>query len=141
MIRTREFAIAFAAVAMLAAPATAQDTPTDPPATAGATEKADQDKAAEAIESWKKGRPQTIQYLRAQDKRGLNVFETTKDPGVEFTGFKIDFFEYGIKRAEQLEKPLVPQQQKYEIELRRRGDDAQSRRVKARASPLSAMSR
>ena len=38
-----------------------------------------------------------------------------------------------IKRVEQLEKPLVPQQQKYEIELRRRGDDAQSRRVKARA--------
>ena len=27
----------------------------------------------------------------AQDQRGLNVFETTKDPGVEFTGFKLDF--------------------------------------------------
>jgi hypothetical protein len=33
----------------------------------------------EANASWKKGRPITIQYLRAQDKRGINVFETTKD--------------------------------------------------------------
>jgi hypothetical protein len=47
--------------------------------------------AAAAESSWKNGRPATIQYLRAQDKRGINVFETTKDPGVEFTGFKFDF--------------------------------------------------
>ena len=47
--------------------------------------------AAAAESSWKKGRPITIQYFRAQDKRGINVFETTKDPGVEFTGFKFDF--------------------------------------------------
>jgi hypothetical protein len=48
--------------------------------------------AAPAAESsWKKGRPITIQYYRAQDKRGINVFETTKDPGVKFTGFKFDF--------------------------------------------------
>jgi hypothetical protein len=32
-----------------------------------------------------------IQYLRAADQRGLNVFETSKDPGVEYTGFKMDF--------------------------------------------------
>ena len=32
-----------------------------------------------------------MQYYRPQDKRGLNVFETTKDPGAEFTGFKLDF--------------------------------------------------
>ena len=32
-----------------------------------------------------------MQYFRPQDKRGINVFETTKDPGVEFTGFKLDF--------------------------------------------------
>ena len=47
--------------------------------------------AAAAESSWKKGRPITMQYFRAQDKRGINVFETTKDPGVEFTGFKLDF--------------------------------------------------
>src|SRR6185295_5848970 len=47
--------------------------------------------AAAAESSWKKGRPITMQYFRAQDRRGINVFETTKDPGVEFTGFKLDF--------------------------------------------------
>ena len=36
-------------------------------------------------------RPATIQYLRPQDQRGMNVFETTKVPGVEYTGFKVDF--------------------------------------------------
>jgi hypothetical protein len=32
-----------------------------------------------------------MQYFRPLDKRGINVFETTKEPGVEFTGFKLDF--------------------------------------------------
>jgi hypothetical protein len=59
-------------------------TPVDDSATAAAAE-------AAAESSWKKGRPTTIQYLRAQDRRGINVFETTKDPGVEFTGFRFDF--------------------------------------------------
>lgn len=31
----------------------------------------------------------TIQYLRAQDKRGMNVFETTKAPGVAYDGFQL----------------------------------------------------
>src|SRR5918993_1438136 len=94
MKRTLQFLIVLAA---LPARAAEKDPPGAPPATAGAADKADkadkaeQDKVSAAIESWKKGRPQTIQYLRAQDKRGLNVFETTKDPGVEFTGFRIDF--------------------------------------------------
>jgi hypothetical protein len=48
------------------------------------------DAAAAAESSWKKGRPITMQYYRPQDKRGINTFETTKDPGVEFTGFKLD---------------------------------------------------
>jgi hypothetical protein len=33
----------------------------------------------------------TIQHLRPQDKRGINMFETPKDAGVQFTGFKLDF--------------------------------------------------
>jgi hypothetical protein len=33
--------------------------------------------------------PVTIQYLRAQDKRGMNVFETPKVAGVEYTGFRM----------------------------------------------------
>ena len=54
--------------------------PVDPPAG-----------AAEADVNWLKGRPQTIQYYRQLDQRGINVFETTKDPGVEYTGFKLDW--------------------------------------------------
>ena len=33
--------------------------------------------------------PLTIQYLRAQDARGINVFEAPKEAGVEYTGFKL----------------------------------------------------
>jgi hypothetical protein len=98
MTRTLHFATALAAVLALAAPAAAQDTPNVAATSGGtsvatdpkpATEQEEKDKAVK--DSWTKGRPQTIQYLRAQDKRGLNVFETTKEPGVEFTGFKLDF--------------------------------------------------
>ena len=31
------------------------------------------------------------QYLRPQDQRGINVFETTKDPGTPYGGFQISF--------------------------------------------------
>src|SRR5689334_14014944 len=37
------------------------------------------------------GRPITIQYLRPQDQRGINMFETTKEPGVDYKGFRVDF--------------------------------------------------
>jgi hypothetical protein len=33
----------------------------------------------------------TIQHLRPQDKRGINVFEAPKDDAVPFLGFKLDF--------------------------------------------------
>ena len=46
------------------------------------------------------GRTLNIQYARAQDQRGLNTFETTKEPGVEYTGFKLDF---GASFASQLQ--------------------------------------
>ena len=38
-----------------------------------------------------KGRPIVMQHIRPQDQRGLNMFETPKEPGVEYTGFKMDF--------------------------------------------------
>jgi hypothetical protein len=60
-------------------------TPVTPADTAEAAAK----QAAE--DSWKKGRPIAMQYFRPADKRGINVFETSKDPGVEFTGVKLDF--------------------------------------------------
>jgi hypothetical protein len=78
--------IAETAAPVTATPAAPKATVADPAADAAATAA-----AAAAESSWKKGRPATIQYLRAQDRRGINVFETTKDPGVEFKGFKMDF--------------------------------------------------
>jgi hypothetical protein len=70
-------------------PAAAPAAPaTDPPA-APLTKEEEAAKAAE--NSWKKGRTITMQYFRPQDRRGINVFETTKVPGAEFTGFKLDF--------------------------------------------------
>jgi hypothetical protein len=93
----------------LAAPAAAQRTAEDPaaapdtkaaPAETGKaapaaakteTETEAEKAAASAFDSWKKGRTIPIQYYRALDQRGINVFETTKTPGVEYTGFKLDF--------------------------------------------------
>ena len=102
MKSTLRFVAALTAVLALTSPAAAQQradgTPapiekaapaTTPAAAPAPTPEEEAAKAAEA--SWKKGRPITIQYLRPQDKRGLNLFETTKEPGVEFTGFKMDF--------------------------------------------------
>lgn len=73
-----------------AAPAPAPAAATDPAAPTDPAAKADADAAKAAESAWKKGRPITIQYFRPQDKRGLNMFETPKDPGVEYTGFKLD---------------------------------------------------
>ena len=101
---TFALAAALAATLALGAPVLAQQ-PSDDPSSSGSSGSttaspasatdpsatAAKDAAAKAAEeSWKKGRPITMQYFRPQDKRGLNMFETTKDPGVEFTGFKVD---------------------------------------------------
>jgi hypothetical protein len=92
MTRTLRFATALAAFLAIAMPAAAQD-PGNTPATTGGTTTAtttdEQDEKAKS--AWKEGRPQTIQYLRFMDKRGINQFETTKDPGAEFTNFRLDF--------------------------------------------------
>jgi hypothetical protein len=102
MRTTFRIATTLGALLMLAAPAAAQGPGdggapaagggSDKPAAAAPAEKSDEEKAAEeAKKSWTEGRPVTIQYLRAPDKRGLNVFETTKAPGAEFKGFTLDF--------------------------------------------------
>jgi hypothetical protein len=96
--------LALAMLLALGAPAAAQqstDTPSriDKPAAAAATPAAaadtkattEEEEAAAAEASWKKGRPIVMQYYRPQDKRGITMFETSKDPGVKFTGFKLDF--------------------------------------------------
>jgi hypothetical protein len=96
------FATALTALLALSAPAVAQqgagsaapsETVTvaaDAPTAEEAAEAAKAAATAAAKESWTKGRPIAMQYFRPQDKRGLNVFETTKTPGAEFTGFKLD---------------------------------------------------
>ena len=84
-------ATAISALLALTMPAAAQEPIAGnaaSPATATQTSTAPEDAAKD---SWTKGRPITIQYYRPQDKRGINVFETTKEPGAEFTGFKLDF--------------------------------------------------
>jgi len=100
MTSTLHLATALAAL-LVAAPAAAQQPaePAPPATVPAATVPAATDPAAtpakteeQAIEaSWKKGRTMRIQYVRPMDKRGLNVFETTKDPGAEFKGFAMDF--------------------------------------------------
>jgi hypothetical protein len=35
--------------------------------------------------------PITIQHVRPQDKRGINMFESPKDDNVAYNGFKLDF--------------------------------------------------
>ena len=105
MKRTLHVALTIAALAAVPALAYAQDTPTDPPPPAGATaetEKTDQEEQ-KMLDSWKKGRPMKIQYLRPQDRRGLNVFETTKDPGAEFKGFALDFGAAFTSQVQNLE--------------------------------------
>jgi hypothetical protein len=82
-----------AALLALASPAAAQQPApgAEPPAGAASTEAPPAAAGTAAKDSWTKGRPIAMQYFRPQDKRGINVFETSKDPGAEFTGFKLDF--------------------------------------------------
>ena len=108
MKRLYGIALGFGLALTIAAPALASEpektTPagtavkTAPDATAPAAAKTPEEEAAAKAEaekqalkdSWKKGRPITMQYYRAVDQRGINVFETTKNPGVEYSGFKLD---------------------------------------------------
>ena len=100
MSSTLRFATALTTFLALSAPALAQPGgdgagPPAPPATTepAASEPATPAAAAAAAakDSWTRGRPIVMQYYRPQDKRGINIFETTKTPGAEFTGFKLDF--------------------------------------------------
>jgi hypothetical protein len=110
MKRTMHLAIALGTLLALPVPTAAQSpepggpaaekTANDPAATA----KTDKDAAAEAAkESWTKGRKISMQYFRPQDKRGLNVFETTKEAGAEFNGFKMDFNAAFTSQVQSLE--------------------------------------
>ena len=110
MTSTLRHVITLAALLALATPARAQENPdnTTPAAKPATTEPASDESATKAdaasvLESWKKGRPITMQYYRAQDQRGINVFETTKDPGAEFTGVRLDFGAAFTSQVQNLE--------------------------------------
>jgi hypothetical protein len=89
MTRTFRTLMAVSALA-IAVPVAAQD---PPPA---ATPAADETPAVTI------GRPLVIQYARPQDQRGINVFETTKDPVAKYTGFRIDFGAGFVSEAQDL---------------------------------------
>jgi hypothetical protein len=98
MRSTFRFVVSLAVWLAMIAPAAAQQTagaapPDDMSSAPKATVVTDPSTAAATADesAWKKGRPITMQYYRPLDQRGINVFETTKAPGVEFTGFKLDF--------------------------------------------------
>jgi hypothetical protein len=85
MRSTFRIATTFSALLMFAAPLAAQ-TPPDDTGSGGATTAQEPPPADPSG-----GRTLNIQYTRAQDQRGINTFETSKEPGVEYTGFKLDF--------------------------------------------------
>src|SRR5687767_4338046 len=75
--------LTFVAALALAAPVLGQELPAPAPEANPAPP------PAESIITT--GRPITIQHVRPQDQRGINMFETSKEPGVEYKGFRVDF--------------------------------------------------
>ncbi len=90
MKSTLHIATALSVLLVIGAPAAAQQ-PTTPPETPTETAPADAPKVTTAAPDWLKERPISMQHLRPLDRRGINMFETPKEPGVEYTGFKMDW--------------------------------------------------
>jgi hypothetical protein len=85
-----QIAAALSAVLILTGSAAAQQIA--PPETTEATPATDAKPATPPTDvNWLKGRPITMQHFRPLDRRGINMFETPKEPGVEYTGFKLDW--------------------------------------------------
>ncbi|HTM02086.1 MAG TPA: hypothetical protein VL173_01165 [Vicinamibacterales bacterium] len=97
MKRTLHILMAVSAFA-IATPAFAQDPqpPGSSPAPDAAAGTSDNTPAVTV------GRPITIQYVRPQDQRGLNVFETSKDPVAKYTGFRLDIGAGFVSEAQDL---------------------------------------
>lgn len=86
MIRNRSLLLSALISALVAAPALAQAPEEVAPGdTVRATGEAPAKKEDKLV------RPITIQNLRPQDQRGLNVFEDPKDTGPQFDGFRLDW--------------------------------------------------
>jgi hypothetical protein len=93
-MRTHNLFILTAAAVLSATPALAQTqvalardtTPAAPDTTTAAPA------STKAERTWLSTQPKIeIQHLRAADQRGINVFETPKDDGVAYSGFKLNF--------------------------------------------------
>jgi hypothetical protein len=97
MTSTLRIATALAALLLTASPLAAQAPPAEP--ATGASAATPQDNGVVAEE----GRRIVIQHFRPNDQRGLNMFETPKEPGVEYTGFKMDFGAAFTSQVQSLE--------------------------------------
>ena len=89
MKSTLRIALAAGALFALALPAAAQQPPPAP--AEPAAEAAPASAAPTTSPDWLKERPIPMQHFRPLDRRGINVFESPKEPGVEYTGFKMDW--------------------------------------------------
>ena len=98
MTPTVRMATALSALLLCAAPLAAQAPPAAPSPEGSATGQDDKEKAAAPA-----GRTITIQHMRPNDQRGVNVFESPKEPGVEYTGFKVDFGAAFTSQVQSLE--------------------------------------
>ena len=94
MTRTLRILMAAGTLAV-ALPVAAQDQPATPAPVPAAEQ--EQDPTTFSV-----GKPQSIQYTRRQDQRGINVFETSKDPGVKYTGFKLDIGAGFVSEAQDI---------------------------------------
>jgi hypothetical protein len=90
--------VALTATLAMAMPAAAQQPAPEANGTKTDEKKSDEKKAEEpkeeeqeAVKNWFNERPITMQHFRPLDRRGINMFETPKEPGVEYTGFKLDW--------------------------------------------------
>lgn len=92
MRSTRYTALALGALLLFSAPVAAwQAAPPAPETPAVEATPAPDPKAATTPPDWPKERPISMQHFRPLDRRGISMFESPKEPGVEYTGFKMDW--------------------------------------------------
>ncbi len=102
MTRNRYYTLA-AALVLTATPALAQDVVDPASAIVVTDEVLSTDSTDAQKKAAKKARfvaPIELQNFRPIDQRGINMFETPKDPGVEYTGFKLN---WGAAFTQQLQ--------------------------------------